>query len=613
MHTSSFYFKRPAARSAWWGAVWFGLLAAGAWGEGTEGGLRDTRADSWVASDALGRVLPDLREVGPARADRTVGLFYFLWLGAHEQGGLFDISKILAANPQAMSQPEDPRWGPRHVPHHWGESRFGYYRSDDRWVLRRHAQMLADAGVDTLIFDVTNQVTYAHEYHALLEVFAEVRAAGGRTPQVAFLCPFGSPAKVVRELWRDLYAPRVGEALWFRWKGKPLILADEALLGDAADPEVEAIRKAFSFRKPQPDYFQGPGAVEQWAWLEVSPQHVFRVAGVKEQMAVGVAQNAVGGRLGSMSEVGARGRSFHGGAVDRRPGAVRLGLNVAEQWERARREDPLFVFVTGWNEWIAGRYDEFNGVRLPVMFVDQFDQEHSRDIEPMRGGHGDDYYYQLVGDIRRYKGVRAGPALGARQTVDLAAGFAQWEAVRPILLDDAGDTAPRDHLGYAGHTRYVNRSGRNDIVAAQVARDERSVYFHVQTRALLTDPAEPGWMFLLMDGDGRRETGWEGYETRCGGAGAAPGTVRLERWGSGGWEWLRDIPRVWQGRDLQVAVPREDLALAAGREVPDFKWVDHQPEGGTALDFMDQGDAAPNGRFNWRLEPEGGAARPAGP
>jgi hypothetical protein len=25
------------------------------------------------------------------------------------------------------------------------------------------------------------------------------------------------------------------------------------------------------------------------------------------------------------------------------------------------------------------------------MFVDQFDQEHSRDIEPMRGGHGDDY------------------------------------------------------------------------------------------------------------------------------------------------------------------------------------------------------------------------------
>ena len=30
------------------------------------------------------------------------------------------------------------------------------------------------------------------------------------------------------------------------------------------------------------------------------------------------------------------------------------------------------------------------------MFVDQFDQEHSRDIEPMKGGHGDNYYYQMV-------------------------------------------------------------------------------------------------------------------------------------------------------------------------------------------------------------------------
>jgi hypothetical protein len=34
--------------------------------------------------------------------------------------------------------------------HHWGESAFGYYRSDDPWVLRKHAQMLSDAGVDVI-------------------------------------------------------------------------------------------------------------------------------------------------------------------------------------------------------------------------------------------------------------------------------------------------------------------------------------------------------------------------------------------------------------------------------------------------------------------------------
>ena len=37
--------------------------------------LRDTFADTWVATDALGRTVPTGREVGPLRSDRTVGMF----------------------------------------------------------------------------------------------------------------------------------------------------------------------------------------------------------------------------------------------------------------------------------------------------------------------------------------------------------------------------------------------------------------------------------------------------------------------------------------------------------------------------------------------------------
>ena len=80
-----------------------------------------------------------------------------------------------------------------------------------------------------------------------------------------------------------------------------------------------------------------------------------------------------------------------------------------KQWERALQVDPQFIFITSWNEWIAMRLPEFNGRREPVMFVDQYTQEYSRDIEPMKGGHGDDYYYQLVSYVRRYKGVRQPP------------------------------------------------------------------------------------------------------------------------------------------------------------------------------------------------------------
>ena len=74
------------------------------------------------------------------------------------------------------------------------------------------------------------------------------------------------------------------------------------------------------------------------------------------------------------------GRSFHDGHPATQPSDVRFGYNFAEQWERAIKEDPQLVFVTGWNEWTAMRLDRFNGIRTPPMFVDEFDQEHSRDI-----------------------------------------------------------------------------------------------------------------------------------------------------------------------------------------------------------------------------------------
>ncbi len=56
---------------------------------------------------------------------------------------------------------------------------------------------------------------------------------------------------------------------------------------------------------------------------------------------------------------GAMGRSWHQGARDTREGAVNLGLNFDEQWRLAIEVDPKFIFVTGWNEWIAGRYTEW--------------------------------------------------------------------------------------------------------------------------------------------------------------------------------------------------------------------------------------------------------------
>ncbi len=694
----------------------------------------DTFADTWVATDGLGRKLPGYAQAGPPRKDRYVGMFYFLWLGAQINGGPYDISRILAAHPDAMQHADDSLWGPLYAPHHWGEPLFGYYLTDDAWVLRKHAQMLSDAGVDVIIFDVTNQLTYPTYYRALLDVFAQVRKEGGRTPQVAFLCPFWDPGKVARELYHDLYAPGLHSDLWFRWQGKPLLLADPSLLetgegtteqdtpapltpgktlgqsftsakpfrsvggrfptwatphgamtltlyrngvggkqiarkrfteisdnawlslrfdrplppgtyylemSDAAgkigwwsdskdvypsgqafadgvavagdrtlrigilDSEGDRLQNFFTFRKPQPSYFEGPTAPDLWSWLEVTPQHVFRNAqGEKEQMSVGVAQNAVGSRIGSLSEAGARGRNWHNGANDPRPGAVNEGLNFAEQFEFALKQDPRFLFITSWNEWIAGRFGEFSGITAPVLFVDEFNQERSRDIEPMRGGHGDSYYYQMAAYVRRYKGVRKPPAAGAPKTIRMNGDFADWKGVQPEYRDDIGDTAHRDHSGWNNVTRYTNTTGRNDFVELKVARDDTYLYFYARTREPITPHTDPHWMLLFLNTKGDSRSGWQGYNFVVNRQVLDSATSLLET-SAGGWNWKPKAKVRYRvkGNEMEIAIRRADLGLPQGKPIHlQFKWADNIQHDGDIMEFTVSGDAAPNGRFNYLYE-----------
>ena len=179
--------------------------------------FRDLYSDTWVAADALGRGLPGHDECGPPRKDKYVGMFYFLWLGHHGTGGPYDITKLLAGNPA------DPKYGPKGAFHHWGESELGYYLSDSEYVVRKHAQMLADAGIDTLIFDATNGYTYPGPYMKLCEIYSELRKSGAYTPQICFLS-HSSSAAVITRLYNDFYAKNLYPELWFLWKGKPLIL-----------------------------------------------------------------------------------------------------------------------------------------------------------------------------------------------------------------------------------------------------------------------------------------------------------------------------------------------------------------------------------------------------
>ena len=74
--------------------------------------------------------------------------------------------------------------------------------------------------------------------------------------------------------------------------------------------------------------------------------------------------------------------------------SYKYGYNVQEQWERALDIGPDHIFITGWNEWIMGQYHEpwvLDPDSTQLAMVDQFDREHSRDIEPDKDGYLDSH------------------------------------------------------------------------------------------------------------------------------------------------------------------------------------------------------------------------------
>ena len=552
----------------------------------------DTFSDTWVATDALGRSLPTSAETGPVRSGKTVGIFYFLWLNT--QGPILDLSKMLKADPA------HPPYGPRSAFHWWGEPLFGYYRSDDEFVIRKHAQMLTDAGVDVIIFDVTNGFTYDETYLAICRVFAGMRRLGQKTPQIAFIAHSGS-ARVAQKLSQDFYAKGLHRDLWFLWKGKPLLMAPPAGLSESI-LNFFSVRDSWAWTKGQKWFGDGKDA---WPWLDHTPQTPgwHENPAKPEQICVCVAEHPV-------SNIG---RSFSQG---RQPPVAQIasgrGLYFEEQWQRARQVDPEFVFVTGWNEWVAQRFisdkggQPFLGQPLPpggTFFVDQYSQEFSRDVEPMKDGHGDNYYYQLASQIRRYKGARPLPPVTSRP-IRLDGQFEDWREVGPEFRDTIGDVVHRRHPGCGDAGLYVNDTGRNDIIAAKVSCDASNIYFYVRTRDAMTPRTDTNWMLLFIDADQNAATGWLGYDFVVNRIAAQEQTATIERHQGHGYQWgtPTSVPYRTTGNELELAIPRSVLGVSRLPATIDFKWADNILQTGNGSDFTLHGDAAPNDRFNYRAK-----------
>ncbi|PRY23272.1 hypothetical protein CLV58_14229 [Spirosoma oryzae] len=565
------------------------------------------------ATDALGRRLP---VSGGQKKGRYVGLFYWPWHYQYKiaKSKPINLSKFLQDNAKLLSDANarssyDNSLWPTDGTYFWSEPLFGFYINTDKWVLRKHAEMLADAGVDVIFFDCTNgQEVWKPAYTALCEVFIQARKDGINAPKIAFmtaLTPSDDGQNAINKLYAYLYEPGLYKELWFYWKGKPLLLGYPDLMteipSDPAGTQSQMdVKNFFTFRPVQPSYNAGASRPDQWGWLQIYPQHKFvkRAAGGFEEIPVGVAQNWSKERgLTAMNAPNVFGRSYTSNkGASKQVKASFYGLNFQEQWEWALRQNVELIFITGWNEWVVNRHREWG--KEANAFPDAYNVEYSRDIEPMRGGHGDNYYYQMVANIRRFKGIPPVRSVSRRQTVRVDGAISDWATVLPEYRSHKGSTLHRDSPGF-GPYRYINKSGRNDIINAKVARDEKYVYFLVKTANKLSPHTDDDWMTLYLDVDKNKATGWEGYDIVVNRKRTGK-TALIEKSGKGKlWTKVTFVDYAYGDNHLELRIPRTLLENRSRLLDFEFKWADNCVKSGSVMDFWVNGDAAPAGRFNY--------------
>lgn len=478
---------------------------------------------------------------------------------------------------------------------------------------------LTAAGVDFIFIDATNGFTYTRNYEAILKVWSQMRAEGYKTPQIMFHCgnDVNNAMASLTEIWNNLYSVGRYEDLWFRHEGKPLILLPRALYSKLSKEMQDFFTFRYSWAFSNDSWYTSLRGRNCWPWADMYPQGAGKNEnGDMEQMVVmcGFWANGSTGRSYSHANGGQPANlgknDFGFSLLETTTGK---GIAFEEQFDYAIEQDPGIIMLTGWNEWWAGRWEAGAAVGQKVAneyvvtddnkwtrhyFVDNFNPEFSRDIEPVKGLFNDNYYYQMVQNIRDYKGSRAPLAAFGQRPIEPTGVRSQWDIVGPEYRDYAGDTAHRDHMSYVGQLHYTNDTGRNDLTTAKVSRYGDDVWFYIECAADITPAEGTNWMNLFINADCKQETGWYGYDyvinrDRDG------NTCSVMKFTDGKWE-MTEIGRAdYTVNGKYMVVKLDAKALNLG-DTFDFKWADNSVDSGDIMQFVDLGDAAPNDRFNYR-------------
>lgn len=569
---------------------------------------RENASRALSGKDALGR------EVKPTATsnDKLVGLFYVLWMGNEYENGnpegtpyfedIYDLSKMTLE--EAYSPTNTPT--PFVKMHFYAEPLFGYYNMRDRWVVERHVQMFIAADIDFLAVDSTNWSIYPMVLPILLDVLDEYRMMGYHVPKVMFMTNTESNVRVT-QLYEFMYRDGKYRNLWFcdddqgsNPERKPWV----SMRADQRAYLPKEIRDTFYFKDSQwpNETFKDNG----FPWIEFErPQRAHN--GI---VSVSVAQNA-GLQMSNSVQYEQSpndldyynmnwGRGYTSAAGENQKSKINEGANFQEQWDNAIALDPHIIMVTEWNEWAALKLSTtIPGISgNTVVYFDCATPEFSRDIEPIKGYYGDNFYMQLIQNIRRFKNTEGAGIVPAEKTIDINGDGSDWNSVTSGVADFAGQKE-RNFQNCVDSFRYVNKTKRNDITEIRIAEDEQNYYVLVTCDEAITvaQTEDRLWMNLWLRTSALpvSSTGYDYVLNRVRDA----GTATIERLTAEGSDVAGQARMRVTDKYLQFEISKS--VLSCGEDFLELKATDNVDLTVDIMDLYQNGDSAPYGRLNYRF------------
>lgn len=572
-----------------------------------------------VGIDQFGRVL------SPKTSDdeeKTVGMFYWLWHGSYVGDKIVDTSKIIEEFGLDYALHNVHEYNPNMSPHYWGEPIYGYYDSDDEYVIRKHLEMLSYAGVDYIMFDASNTITYPSTVRKICMVILDMQKEGLNPPKISYYTHTAS-IQTVLQAYNEIYKNEKYRDTWFMMDGKPLMVAQIDPFKDGErtrwqhahlsnyypDPLPQEILDFFTFRTPA---WAGQDGVSSngWPWVDWNfPPQLY-------------------GNMVCLSPAVHNWCKFSWAATpeDQRPDAawcngrvswgrgysISQGKNISEDatqgtfyqsvWNSAlnRKDKVQHVFIDGWNEFFIGV--EYNAEYDIYETYDSFNMEFSRDLEPIKGGYEDAFLMQTAINARAFlsdeeKDKDITIKTPVKKTIDINGDISAWDGVDAVYKGFGSDNGDRKFTGALSSIKYVEQGAQNVPESIKITADKDNIYMLITCYNDINLSAENSMNVFIGTGTPELK-GWESYEY----------VINRERTGNtasimsldaeGNTKVIGNASLKVSGKTMQLAISKS--ALNMQNDTFYFKVADSVVNINDIMDYYVTGRSVPMGRFSYQ-------------